>query len=169
MVSRRALLALFAGAGLLPAMPAAAETWRTYRNPRFGTAIDYPERFRPGRPPDNGAGLTFTAADAASFSIWGSHNALDHDLKGLEDFIREDRPQGEQLTYVARGSNWFVLSGTRGDTTFYERHLLSHRGMIVNGFVILHPTALRGSYDPIVTRMSTSFRAGRGVDTEGGP
>jgi hypothetical protein len=167
MLSRRELLLALAGS--LVAAPAAAQAWRTYTNPRFGTTIEYPSTFRPGRPPDNGAGLGFVAADGASFSVYGSHNALDHDLAGLEAFVRQNFAGGERVTYSARGADWFVLSGTAGDRTFYDRHLLSHGGRIVNGFQMLHPQALQRTYGPIVTRMSRSLRAGRGADTEGNP
>jgi hypothetical protein len=164
LISRRAIL--LAGIGALAATPAGADTWRTYRNARFGTTIEYPSRFRPGRPPDNGGGLGFSASDGASFSIFGSHNSLEHDLPGLEAFVRDGRDKAEQVTYSARGSDWFVLSGTRGTSTFYERYLLSHRGKIVNGFVIAYPSRLQAVYGPIVTRMSRSLCAGRGADTE---
>jgi hypothetical protein len=62
-----------------------------------------------------------------------------------------------------------VLAGTRGANEFYERHLLSHGGKVVNGFVITYPARLHAGYQPIVTRMAQSFRAGRGGDTEGAP
>jgi hypothetical protein len=168
MISRRKLCVAVAGFGSLVAVPAAAQTWRTYTNPRFGTTIEYPGSFRPGRPPDNGAGLGFIGADGASFSVWGSHNSLKHDLASLEAFVREGR-SGERVTYNQRGSNWFAISGTANGSIFYERHFISHRGTIVNGFAIRYPSGLRDRYDAIVTRMSQSFRAGRGVDTEGNP
>jgi hypothetical protein len=168
-ITRRNVCLAIAALGALCARPASAQGWRTYRNPRFGTSIEYPDRFRRGRPPENGAGLGFTGADGASFTVWGSHNALDHDLKGLEAFIRENRTAGERITYDARGSDWFVIAGTDGDQIFYERYLLSHRGAIVNGFAIRYPARLRKKYDTIVTRMSRSLRAGRGADTEGNP
>ena len=170
MISRRDFCVALAGAGsLMTATPAAAQPWRTYRNPRFGTSIEYPDTFRPGRPPENGAGLGFTAADGASFSVYGSHNASDDNLAALEAFVRKNFSGGERVTYDARGPNWFVLSGTVGDKTFYDRHMLSHRGTIINAFQLLYPTRLQRAYDPIVTRMSRSLRAGRGVDTEGNP
>jgi len=169
MLSRRALLLCLAGAGSLMAAPALAQAWKTYRNARFGTTIDHPDRFRGGRPPENGGGLAFTSSDGAKFVVYGSHNALEHDLAGLEAFTMEDREAGERITYRDRGANWFVISGTKGGDEFYERHLLSHGGKIVNGFVMTYPARLRSAYDPIVTRMSRSFRAGRGADTEGNP
>jgi len=168
MISRRNCL-LLGGVGLVIPTPLMAETWRTYRNPRFGTTIEYPDRFRPGRPPENGDGLGFSSADGAAFSVWGSHNSLEHDLSGLETFARETLSKNQRVTYEARGGNWFVLSGSQGNKTFYQRYLLSHRQQIVNGFEISYPGGLSGPYDPIVTRMSRSFRAGRGIDTEGNP
>jgi hypothetical protein len=168
-LTRRRFIATIGIGTLAPVCAQAEQGWRSYTNPRFGTTIAYPDRFRPGRAPTNGAGLTFTGADSASFSVYGSHNALDHDIKGLETFIRENRSPGERITYDARGENWFVLAGTNGDITFYERHLLSHQGKIVNAFVMQYPTRLQKQYDAIVTRMSRSLRAGRGGDTEGNP
>jgi hypothetical protein len=167
MLSRRGLL--LALAGIAVASPAAAQSWKTYRNARFGTTIEYPNKFRAGRPPDNGGGLGFSSSDGGKFLVYGSHNALEHDLAGLEAFTMEDRQPGERVTYRDRGANWFVISGTRGNEEFYERHLLSHGGKIVNGFVLSYPVRLKTAYDPIVTRMSRSFRAGRGEDTEGNP
>jgi hypothetical protein len=170
MLSRRdAVLGLACAGSLIAPRPAAAQGWKTYRNARFGTSIEYPDAFRAGRPPDNGGGLGFSRSDGATFSVYGSHNSLEHDLAGLEAFTMEDREAGERVTYRDRGNNWFVISGTRGNTEFYERYVLSHGGKIVNGFVITYPARLKTAYDPIVTRMSRSFRAGRGADTEGNP
>jgi hypothetical protein len=162
-ISRR--IFLFAGIGSLAATPTVADTWRIYRNDRFGTAIAYPNRFQPGRPPTNNDGLSFTSTDGASFSVFGSHNVLEHNLSGYESFVRAERAKGERITY-SHGSNWFVLSGTRGSATFYERYLLSQRETIVNGFVMEYPTRLQAIYGPIVTRMSRSLRAGHGAYTE---
>jgi hypothetical protein len=169
MLSRREIVLGLVGAGALLGSPAAAQGGKTYRNARFGTTVDYPDRFRPGRPPQNGGGLAFSSSDGATFLVYGSHNSLEHDLAGLEAFIVENREDGERITYRTRGANWFVISGTRGDTEFYERYLLSHKGTIVNGLVITYPVRLSAAYDPIVTRMSRSFRAGRGNDADGSP
>jgi hypothetical protein len=168
-ISRRAFSLWFAGGAVLASTPAAAETWKTYHNDRFGTTIEYPDRFRSGRPPDNGDGLAFTSADGAAFSVFGGLNVLEYDLAALKDAAMSDREAGEAIDYQAQGSNWFVVSGTRGDKIFYERHLISHRGGITNGFVMSYPASLKRAYDPIVTRMSKSFRAGRGLQAEGRP
>jgi len=140
---------------------ARAETWRIYENARFGTTIEYPDRFVAGKPPENGDGLSFSSADGSSFSVWGSHNSLDHNLAQQEAFFRKIlQEDGAIITYRASRENWFVLSGTQGDKTFYVRELLSNRNntRLIHGFKIVYPSRLDKAYDPIVTRMSHSLR-----------
>jgi serine/threonine-protein kinase len=173
-ISRRALI----GAALT-ALPCAAfaqtretstrEIWKTYFNSRFGTSITYPARFTPGRAPDADDGLSFTADDGGKLAVWGSLNALEHDLPGLEAFLRENPKENEKITYRAAGKNWLVLSGTRGDRLFYTRYVLSHRNGVENAFEISYPATLAARYDPIVARIAKSLKAGRGYQTTGAP
>jgi hypothetical protein len=145
------------------------ETWKTYFNSRFGTSIVYPSRFKPGRPPDNNDGRSFTADDGAQLAVWGSLNVEERDLPGLEAFLRENAKEGEKITYRAAGKSWLVLSGTRGDKLFYARYVLSHRNEIENAFEVSYPAALAATYDPIVARISKSLKPGRGYQTTGAP
>jgi hypothetical protein len=168
LIGRRALL----GAALvaLPWSARATEAWATYRNTRFGTAIEYPARFRPGRPPDNNDGQSFTAADGAELRVWGSFNIDGLDRAALQSRMREDPAAGDSYSYSAHGEDWFVLSGRRGDDRlFYQRYLLSHRGEVINAFEISYPERLKAEYDPIVARISKSLRPGRGYQTNGAP
>jgi hypothetical protein len=147
--------------------PAAlADDWRTYHNDRYGTTIDYPSVFKPGTPPGNDDGLAFTSADGAEFSVFASYNALDFDLAGFQDFVAKNLGADAVITYRAHGDDWFVISGTKGsDRIFYERHLLSHGKEMTEGFVASYPAGLKQKYDPIVARMSKSFRAVTGFQT----
>ncbi len=167
---RRLALAIFAAAAVIQATavpPTLADDWRTYQNDRYGTTIDYPNIFNAGRPPDNNDGLAFTSADGAKFSVFASFNALDFDLAGFKDFIVKNLEAGELITYQAEGKDWFVISGTKGaDGIFYERHLLSHGKELTEGFVMSYPASLKQKYDPIVARMSKSFRPGKGFQTQ---
>jgi serine/threonine-protein kinase len=166
-VSRRALLA--ASFAAVPSLALAQDRWTTYRNTRFGTSIEYPDRFRPGRPPDNNDGQGFAASDGATLRVWGSLN-IDHlDIKALEADISQNGERGDRITYRASGRNWFVLSGTRGDNLFYARYLLSHRGEVENAFEIVYPAALAASYNLVAARISKSLRAGRGYQVDGPP
>lgn len=174
-ISRRALIgaalaAIPVGAFAQPRETSTREVWKTYFNDRFGTSIEYPSRFKPGRPPDNNDGQSFVAGDGAQLAVWGSFNALEHDVAGLEAFLREDPKEQEKITYRAAGKNWLVLSGTRGgDRLFYKRYILSHRNEVENAFEISYPAALAAAYDPIVARLSKSLRPGRGYQTKGAP
>jgi hypothetical protein len=170
-LSRRALigaaLAILPGAAL--AQTQSPETWKTYFNDRYGTSISYPSRFKPGPPADANDGLRFAAADGAELAVWGAFNALEHDIAGLEEFLRESLKDDEKITYRAAGKSWLVLSGTRGERLFYKRYLLSHRNEVENAFEISYPAALAAAYDPIVTRIAKSLKAGRGYQTSGKP
>lgn len=167
MISRRHLTRGLAAAAALLVTPAAAQrTWRTYQNERFGTTIDYPsDKFMPTEPPENGDGLRFTATDGGSFTVAAINNVLNQSLSALETAVMKNLARGERVTLRDRGANWFVVSGTRGNVIFYQRYLLSHRREIINDFEITYPGKLRSVYDPIVTRMARSFRAGVGFDT----
>jgi hypothetical protein len=167
MISRRALLA--AALAALPLAASAQDGWRTYRNSRFGTTIDYPAGFRPGNPPNNNDGLSFTAADGATLRVWGSLNIDEADLAALEAKMQGYAEQGDRITYRAAGRNWFVLSGTNGERIFYRCYLLSHRNEIINGFEIVYPQGRAAAYDPVVARLAKSFRAGRGYQIKGAP
>jgi serine/threonine-protein kinase len=169
MIPRRAMLAAVLILLSCPSYAQPREAWKIYVNDRFGTSIEYPSRFRPGRPPDNNDGLSFTASDGATLAVWDSFNIDELDIKALEADISEGRVKGERITYRASGKNWFVLSGTRGDSLFYSRYLLSHRGEVKNALEIVYPAALTSAYDPIVARISKSLRPGRGYQIPGRP
>jgi len=148
---------------------AAADDWRIYQNERYGTTIDYPPSFKPLPPPDNNDGRKFESADGGTFSVFASFNALDYDLAEYRDSILKNLDAGSVVTYQAQGrtggDDWFVISGTKGDDIFYEKHRLSYRGEMAEGFVISYPARLKETYDPIVARMAKSFRSGSGFQT----
>jgi serine/threonine-protein kinase len=73
------------------------------------------------------------------------------------------------VTYQTHGNNWFVISGTKGDVIFYEKHVLSRNGQMTENFVISYPARLKQTYDPIVARMSQSFHSGTGFQTPDKP
>ena len=166
-ITRRVLLGVLGGAAVTVACPAVAQrAWTTYRNERFGTTIDYPsDKFTPTDPPANADGRRFVAADGGTFTVSAINNVLHQRLAAIETAAVKSLGRSARITYREHGPSWFVLSGTSGNTIFYHRHLLSHRREIINDFAISYPAKLRSGYDPIVTRMARSFRAGVGNDT----
>jgi len=148
---------------LLAASAATADSWLTYQNDRYGTTIDYPVIFKMQRPPDADDGRTFKSADGADFTVSASYFALDSTVAKYHDFIVKNLEAGSAITYERRGKNWFVISGTRADRIFYEKHLLSHG--LNEDFVMSYPASAKSTYDPIVDRMAKSFRSGKGFQS----
>lgn len=145
------LLVCLAGAAM------AAESWKTYANPRFGTYADYPAgRFHPLPPPENGDGQSFAADDGAKLAIYGSYNVEDWTPSSYEKMIRGDNSSDyADVSYRASGANWLVLSGNRGDAIYYERYLFV--GDEVHAVTITYPRAVKASYDPIAARIAQSL------------
>ena len=158
-----------AAAAVRPGWPAGAETgapaWHSYHNDRYGTTIDYPDIFKAEPPPDNNDGRKFMAADGAEFSVYASYNSLDFDLAEFHDFTIKNLDPKATVTYQARGKDWFVVSGTNGGSIFYERETLSHKAQMTEGFLMTYPSSLKQTYDPIVARMTKSFRSGTGFQS----
>jgi hypothetical protein len=165
MISRRSIL-LTTVAAVAPSIPAFSQSnWKTYKNERFGATIMYPSNlFQQTEPPANNDGRRFVANDGAEFISSGIRNVLEESLAEIEASAA-DSYTGAKLTYRDRGKDWFVVSGTQEDKIFYRRSILSHRKEILNTFVISYPAGLKSTYDPIVARMSRSFKAGTGYDS----
>jgi hypothetical protein len=141
-----------------------AETWKLYLNARFGTAAEYPaERFRPGPPPENGDGQRFTAADGAELAIFASYNSDDYTPATFEASLRSGSSDYSDVTYRAAGSNWLVLSGNRGASIFYEKHIFVRRkdADTIRGFVITYGRDAKAVYDPIAARIARTLHSAR--------
>ena len=148
---------------LLATGAAKADNWLTYQNDRYGTTIDYPDLFKMQRPPDSDDGREFKSADGADFTVSASYFALNFTIAKYRDFIVKNLDRGSAITYETRGKDWFVISGTVGDKSFYEKHRLSH-GMNED-FVMSYPASTKQTYDPLVARMAKSFRPGKGFQS----
>jgi hypothetical protein len=151
------------GAIALATDAARADGWLSYQNDRYGTTIDYPEVFKMQPPPDADDGRAFKTADGADFTVSASYFGLDFTVAKYHDYIVKNLDPGSAIAYETRGKTWFVISGTRAERIFYEKHLLSH-GMNED-FVMSYPASARQVYDPIVARMAKSFRSGVGFQS----
>jgi hypothetical protein len=57
---------------------------------------------------------------------------------------------------------WFVLSGARDGTIFYERVTFTCGGRVINSWALLYPQAERRRYDRVVEQVARSYGAGAG-------
>ena len=73
------------------------------------------------------------------------------------------------IDYGPRGSSWFVLSGVRGSSIYYQKVLFACGGRIINAFALTYPSAGKREYDSIVTTIEKGFRStsGPACDTAG--
>jgi hypothetical protein len=141
------------------ACPAPAADYRNYANARFGTAADVPAGWRADEEPENGDGLVFRSPDGkASVTVSGSLHVWDTIDEAMK--IYEEAGQGETITYRHREPRVLVVSGTRGDTIFYARHVLSCRDQIWNNVHIEYPAAQKAAYDAMVTHIARSLHGG---------
>ena len=159
----KSALAATVTAILLSASAATANGWLTYQNDRYGTTIDYPDVFKMQPPPGSDDGREFKTSDGAGFTVSASYFALDFTIAKYRDYIVNNLDPSSSVTYETRGKNWFVISGTKADDIFYEKHLLSH-GMNED-FVMSYPASRKQIYDPIVARMAKSLRSGKGFQS----
>ncbi len=159
------VLALLAWIAVLRAQDASALA--TYKNPRFGFELRYPsDVFTPGEPPANGDGLAFTSRDgAAKIVTFAAFNNEGFTPKSYRaQLMAEYRDRYQLLDYQPQGRTWFVLSGYRGDSVFYEKVMFSCGGDIINVLAISYPRAEEAFYNPIVEIIEDGFRPGRGLD-----
>jgi hypothetical protein len=67
------------------------------------------------------------------------------------------------ITYKRATARFYIVSGARDADVFYERCNF-HDGSndIINCFTVTYPAREKAVWDPIVTRLSKSLRAGGG-------
>ncbi len=110
MISRRSLLVALAGSVTLSFPATAQSVWKTYRNARLGTTIEYPaDRFIPTPVPENSDGQRFIATDGAEFTVAAINNVFNQNLAGLETSVQcaslfHEHRAGIGSAQVGRGS-----------------------------------------------------------------
>ena len=139
----------------------------TYRNERFGFQVAYPAAvFEPGEAPEGGQGMRFMSRDgAAQLLVSAGRNDTGETLKSYRRFVLSKSYADARVEYAPVRDSWFVLSGTNGDTIFYERITFRCGGKVIYGWQMTYPAAERQIYDPIVEAVHRSYRPGNG---EGG-
>jgi len=161
-------LAPVAALALSPLPP--ASDWAVYQNERFGYRLAFPrEWFEPGPVSPNGDGRAFTTPDArARIVVFGANNSEDLTLRAYRETLLSDYDGYDELTYSPVGNSWFVLSGYRGDTIYYQKVMFSCGGRVINVLSISFPAADKPSFAPLVEGVEDRFRPGTGYDTPRG-
>jgi hypothetical protein len=146
---------------VLPAR-AASSPWASQTDPGLGFRYSYPsEVFSPiesdGKPYFH---YFASASSEAKFLVGGWNNAKGQSPEAFKTWLIQNVGGYDDTTYRPKGRSWFVLSGYRGNTIYYEKVMFSCGGNVVNIFAITYPTGQREFYDPIVERMEDGFGPG---------
>ena len=161
-ITLRATAAFAAWAMAVSPVGAAAWRWALETEPDLGLSYSYPpDVFLP----IEGDGKPYfhyfaSASSEAKFLVGGWNNTTGQSPAGFKQWLTENVGGYDELTYRPRGRSWFVLSGYRGDSIYYEKVMFSCGGSLVNVFAITYPVEQRDLYDPIVERMEDTFRPG---------
>ena len=151
------VMGLFLGMMGWPAVPGAgAAEYATYTNARFGYVIKYPPKLlRPQGESVNQDGQRFISPDGeAVLAVWGAYNTLEESLQ--DNFQAAARESGGLITYQVLKDDWFVLSGVKDGSIFYQKTLY-HRDTFKT-FVFTYPESQRQLYDGIIEVMVKSFK-----------
>jgi hypothetical protein len=133
----------------------------TYRNEKHGFTLTYPADKFVALPPAGDSARMFVSRDGNARLLVGALRNFDgKNLRDYREFLLAASYPGAQIDYAPVRDNWFVLSGTRGTTMFYERVTFTCGERIINSWAMLYPAAERKVYDPIITQVHRSYRAG---------
>jgi hypothetical protein len=143
-------------------LAAAVAGWSSEQDSRLGFAYSYPSDLFERIEGDGKPSFHYYASEGseAKFLVGGWNNTADQSPESFKRWVMENVGGYDELTYRPRGRSWFVLSGYRRDTIYYEKVMFSCQGKLVNVFAITYPLNRRDVYDPVVERMENTFKPG---------
>lgn len=137
--------------------------WDHYRNERFGYSFFYPSALLKLRERSrDGDQVEFISVDGQTklkvFSVVNQDDLSPNEYRAM--ILRE--LHGANIEYEPAGRTWFVLSGVRGPSIYYQKVMFACGGRIINAFSVTYPQPQRRSYDAIITAIEKSFRPASG-------
>lgn len=137
-----------------------------YFNARYGFSLTVPaDILRPAasKNPEKGAAWESSDGKVRLLAV-ATENANGDTLQSYRQFLLRDIYSDAEIDYAPIRDNWFVLSGRRAGTMFYERIVFACDGRYIYGWQLNYPASDRGVGDRVVEAIHRSYRAGRGED-----
>jgi hypothetical protein len=154
-------LAAFGGARLAAQDFAPSEEVATYFNKRFGFTISYPTAYFSPQEPLREDGRVWASPDGRAKLLAGAFgNDEGLSLIAYRAFLMKESYGNAEIDYAPVRDGWFVLSGTRDGTMFYERVTFSCGGKRINSWAMLYPATEREVYDRIIEKIARTYRPG---------
>jgi hypothetical protein len=137
------------------------EEMATYTNARYGFRLSYPTAYFKPREPLSEEGRVWVSHDGSARLLAGAlPNADGMSLEDYRKFVMQQSYPGASIDYAPVRDTWFVVSGTRDGTMFYERVTFTCGGRLINSWAMLYPAEERKLYDRVLERVAKSYRAG---------
>jgi len=158
------LVSLVAGSATSRATLAQSGDWTTYRNARHGYMIGFPTVVFEEEPQnDNADGRMMVSRDGTIRLLVGAFPNDDNlTLEAYRNFLIENNYASAKIDYAPVRQRWFVLSGVRDGTVFYERVTFTCGGRLINSWALLYPESEGKRLDRLVEQIARSYAAGAG-------
>ncbi len=126
-----------------------------YENAPYRYSLAYPDTlFGPVQPIGDGRGMEFSTSDSTSrILVYADEESSQDDFE--EQYQNALLQPDGQVTYRARESDWYIVSGTAGERVFYEKSVLSEG--ILRTLRVEYPVDWRDYFDAVTAVMSASF------------
>lgn len=141
------------------------ESWSNYKNERFGFRLRYPSSvFKEQPPSERGDGQTFVTDDGrAKIVAYGTINDEGFSPAEYRKTILQEFGGGyDRMDYFPRGKTWFVLSGFRGESIYYQKVMFSCGNRVINVLSVTFPTAEKQYFENLVEKIEDNFKPGSG-------
>jgi hypothetical protein len=159
-----AVLAGIFGFGVHCSAWAQAGNWEWYRSERFGYSLLFPaDLLSPREESQKGGGVEFLSEDGKTkLRVLATENKDGVTTEEYRAAIIRDFPQYGMIHYGPKGQSWFVLSGVRGSSIFYQKIMFACGGRLINAFALNYPEERKRAYDAIVTTIEKNFHPASG-------
>lgn len=137
--------------------------WQTISHQSLGFKISYPGSvFRPAPVQPSPVGQVLVSHDGlAKLMIAAFDNDSGSSLTEYRAHVLETSYPRADIDYAPVRRSWFVLSGTRDGTVFYERVSFTCQGRRITSWAMLYPHTQRHYYDRILEQIARTFEPSR--------
>lgn len=149
--------------------PPVSLNWTSYKNPRFGFTVEYPDNILQPNPESvNGDGRTFVSQDNNTLlTVRGQHNGENVTPAAYLKELTEGFPEYRGADIFRQSENGFIITGTRAWKEYGLVVLFGCNNTIINSLEFELPLTLgeQQTYQDIFSRMVRNFQTGKGADT----
>ena len=129
----------------------------TYRNERHGFTVGYPTQFIALPAASEDARLFVSNDDKARLLVGSLENSDNKTVAQYQQFLLRESYAGATVTYAPLREKWFVLSGVRNGTSFYQRVSFTCGGRKIVSWAMLFPEGQKATYEPIIEQVHRSY------------